>query len=276
MMKHVFICEDSLVGIFTGVYDAWDSRVGHENIELRTSEPDNLEFFCEYQRVKPDEEKAMKVRRSIYKKLGGGIYSDITVCVYGCFSDKANAIYHTLVDCLSPSGSLYGKKLPSGFHPRGTGCNFLENLCNPYVKRVQEMRKNIWLEKERVLQFLRFRELPSGILFAKISPKHNVLPLVADHFANRFPLERWMIYDEYRSCALAHEPQKGCLFMEDIQIRDEFLEYYADVKGDYEELWRDFCQSIAIKSRENKKLQQHWVPLKFRDNMVEFTQRSVV
>ena len=25
----IFVCEDSLDGILTGVYDAWDSRLGH-------------------------------------------------------------------------------------------------------------------------------------------------------------------------------------------------------------------------------------------------------
>lgn len=270
-MKYVFICEDSLTGIFTGVYDAWASRVGHKNVELRTEEPENLEFFCEYEDVIPDEEKAVKVQRSIYRKLGAGVYHNISVCVYGSFKDKANAIYHTLVDCLSPYGSLYGKKMPSGFHPRGTGTNYLENLCNPYVKRVQEMRKNIWLEQERLLQFVRFHQLANKILFAKVSPKHNVLPLAADHFSNRFPQEKWFIYDELRQYALAHEPGKGCLFMEQIEIQEKYLKEYSDITGEYEDLWRNFCQSIAIDSRKNQKLQQHYVPLKLRENIVEFS-----
>lgn len=280
-MKHIFICQDSMEGIFTGVYDAWaicanhkDAEykdVKHEDIELRTDDHHNLELFCEYHTVVPDSEKAEKVRRSIYRKLGIGIYSDITVCIYGTFSDKANAIYHTLVDCLAPGGSLYGKKLPSGFHPGGTGSNYLENLCNPYVKRISEMKKNIWLEQERLLQFVRFRELNNGILFAKAEPGHNVLPLIADHFANRLPLERWLIYDSVRQCALAHEPHKGCLFMKDIQIKEEFLEGYTEIKGEYEELWWNFCKSIAIRPRANPKLQQHFVPLKLRKNIIEFT-----
>lgn len=270
MIKYVFVCEDSMEGIFTGVYDAWASKVGHEHVELRTEEIENYELFCEYRNILPDREKTEKVRRSIYKKLGAGAYYDIAVCVYSSFKDKANAIYHTLADCLSPQGSLYGKKMPSGFHPGGTGSNYLENLCNPYVKRVSEIKKNVWLERERVLQFVRFRELQNGILFAKIEPGHNVLPLVADHFSNRFPLERWMIYDSHRQRALAHEPEKGCLLMDEIQIKEEFLDGYADVKGNYEELWWNFCQNIAIPSRKNKQLQQHFVPLKLRDNLVEF------
>lgn len=270
-MKYVFLCEDSMSGIFTGVYDAWASRVGHDNVELRTSVCENLEFFCEYIEVCPDEEKTEKVKRSVLRKLGPGVYSDLAVCVYGSFADKADAIYHTLVDCLSPQGSLYGKKMPSGFHPGGTGTNYLENLCNPYVKRVSEIRKNVWMEQHRMLEFIRFRELRNGILFAKINPWHHVLPLIADHFANRFPLERWMIYDEGRNCALAHEPYKECLLMEQVSVREEYLDHYADAEGDFEELWWNFCRSIAIRSRENPGLQQHFVPLKVRKNMVEFS-----
>ena len=32
---YVFLCEDSPEGIFTGVYDAWESRLGHNNISLQ-------------------------------------------------------------------------------------------------------------------------------------------------------------------------------------------------------------------------------------------------
>ena len=45
---YVFICEDSLEGIFTGVYDACASRLGHRNIRLATGEPENYELFSEY------------------------------------------------------------------------------------------------------------------------------------------------------------------------------------------------------------------------------------
>ena len=44
---YIFICEDSIDGIFTGVYDAWASRLGHENIALMAYEPENYMLFCE-------------------------------------------------------------------------------------------------------------------------------------------------------------------------------------------------------------------------------------
>lgn len=63
--RYVFICEDSLEGIFSGVYTAWEARVGHGNVELRTWEDDNLELFCEYRRVDTDLEKAEKVMKTL-------------------------------------------------------------------------------------------------------------------------------------------------------------------------------------------------------------------
>ena len=38
---YIFLCEDSIDGIFTGVYDAWASRYGHQNVALTTHAPDN-------------------------------------------------------------------------------------------------------------------------------------------------------------------------------------------------------------------------------------------
>ena len=58
---YVFICEDSLEGIFTGVYDACASRLGHRNIRLATGEPENYELFSEYIHVTPSADKTGKV-----------------------------------------------------------------------------------------------------------------------------------------------------------------------------------------------------------------------
>ena len=43
----IFVCEDSLDGILTGVYDAWDSRLGHSRVKLKTADVDTYELFCD-------------------------------------------------------------------------------------------------------------------------------------------------------------------------------------------------------------------------------------
>ena len=73
---YVFLCEDSPEGIFTGVYDAWESRLGHNNISLQihTGE-ENYDLFCTYRDVTPDLQKSEKVSRTLKQRLGEEVYS---------------------------------------------------------------------------------------------------------------------------------------------------------------------------------------------------------
>ena len=65
----VFLCEDSVCGILTGVYDAWDSRLGHANVKLALKKGYQPELFIDCQEVGPDAEKADKVLRTLDRKM---------------------------------------------------------------------------------------------------------------------------------------------------------------------------------------------------------------
>ena len=114
MERWIFICEDSIEGIFAGVYDAWASRCGHDRVELVVKEPEEMEFFCRYIPVLADSEKAGKVMRTLYNRLGSGVYGCLCYAAFADCEEKGTAIYHTIVDFLSVHGSMRGKKIPSG------------------------------------------------------------------------------------------------------------------------------------------------------------------
>ena len=47
---YIFICEDSLDGILTGIYDAWSFKIqhkdlSHDDIRLASHEPENYELL---------------------------------------------------------------------------------------------------------------------------------------------------------------------------------------------------------------------------------------
>lgn len=255
--KHIFVCEDTLEGIFSGVYTAWESKVGHGNVELRAWENDNLEMFCEYHRVETDLDKAEKVRRTLRNRLGEGITECICYAALSCDREKGNAIYRTLVDCLSRYGASYGKTQ-------------LENRKNPWVRKVLEDHRNVWNEYHHYLGFLRFRQIQGNVLFAAITPKNDVLFLFQDHFGDRFSGEYWIIYDDRRKKALVHTPHQPCGIYAGNEKLLERLAEEKDTEQDYEELFRGFCDHISIRERENKNLQRQNLPLRFRDHMVEF------
>ena len=45
----------------------------------------------------------------------------------------------------------------------------------------------------------------------------------------------------------------------------------SEKEARYSRLWKDFCKTIAIESRTNRRCQLQHLPLRFRPNMVEFT-----
>ena len=86
----VFVCEDSPEGIFTGVYDAWSSRLGHENVRLEVQGEYNYSLFSEYREVAVDQLKAQKVVRSVRRSLSELAYSWIyrTALVNGMIGQR--------------------------------------------------------------------------------------------------------------------------------------------------------------------------------------------
>ena len=74
---YIFLCEDSIDGIFTGVYDAWASRLGHHNVALTTHAPDNYSLFDEYISVPCDLDKSAKVARTLHSRMGDETYQEI-------------------------------------------------------------------------------------------------------------------------------------------------------------------------------------------------------
>lgn len=254
--KHVFICEDTIEGIFTAVYDAWAARVGHANVEIRTWEADNLELFCQYVHIPPDRDKAAKVIRTIKRELGRESFEQITYAACSIDKEKGTAIYQTLVE------GLRGHINP----------HVMENLSNPYIRRVAKLQLRVWHEMHQFTGFIRFREIQNQILFSSINPENQILALLEPHFSDRFPQENWIIYDESRSMALVHPAGKNGILYHGAEISSEFLQKQPGEVDEYEELWKEFCSSIAIKGRINKSLQRQNLPLRYRSNMSEFHQ----
>ena len=74
MEEKYLICEDSLEGIFTGIYDAYALREGHEHVHIQIGEEDNYRLFASYLHISPDPVKTDKVARTLLGRLGEHAY----------------------------------------------------------------------------------------------------------------------------------------------------------------------------------------------------------
>lgn len=250
---YIFVCEDSLEGIFTGVYDACASKLGHRNIHLCTGEPDNYELFSEYISVAPSASKTKKVANTLVTRFGQQFYESIYQAAMSgeCRGrnkmDKADAIYETILLALAT----------------GDGQKVLLSLGEPCVYRIFELCRATNREAYHHLEFLRFSELENGVLFATIHPKDNVLPYVANHFTDRLPQENFMIYDETHGQVAVHKASKSYALVDATDLDLDKIKRYSSNELEYRKLWLAFFDHIAIEARRNPKLQMQLIPKRY-------------
>ena len=67
--KIIYICENTPDGVFTAIYDAWAARIPDERLSILADGEFSMELFAEYRYVETDMEKAVKVARSVSRKI---------------------------------------------------------------------------------------------------------------------------------------------------------------------------------------------------------------
>ena len=251
--KNILVCEETPEGIFSAVYYAYEQKYSPNNTKLELGEIENFELFANYIQVQTDYEKAKKVDRTIARKFGEISYSYLWHALYSKEKERGDAVYHTIARGLARAY-------------KGELVNFLQD---PYVLAVSKMHQNVWCEAHHYMGFVRFQELKNGILYSEIEPKNHVLPIISEHFADRFPKENFMIRDKGRNLYIVHEAGKGVVFHQEEGVRIT-EEMYSKEERKIQELFRIFHTTIAIKERKNLELQRQLLPLRFRESMVEF------
>jgi probable DNA metabolism protein len=89
----------------------------------------------------------------------------------------------------------------------GSGINQLHS--NPVVFAVQQWENKVSFETHRIKGLARFSALKNNtaaggqeILYCCFEPDHDILELVANHFADRLKNDPFIIYDKTRSKAI--------------------------------------------------------------------------
>ena len=264
-MRIIYVCEDSLTGIFSGIYEVWKRKMTAEEAGLEVGDSFERRLFCEYIFCKAEERKALAVIRMIQKNLGADVYEKISYALLSADRRKAEMVFRAMLEA---------KKL-------SRKDRLMEHLGNEAVRAVFGMYRQVANEAHHYKGFVRFRELKNKTLFAKIEPRHAVLPCIAEHFADRFPQENWIIYDKTHEVFLIHEKGKRYYFLQqymcmkgDSGSAQKIAGGFSEEEMDYEALWKGFVQSISVAERENRALQNQNLPLRFRTNLVEFSKEE--
>jgi probable DNA metabolism protein len=134
-------------------------------------------------------------------------------------------------------------------------------------------------------QFIRFQKAKDGTYLGVVSPDHNVLPLIIDHFQDRFNDQPWLIYDTKRHYGYYYEATPDSSGKRENVIRvtfeDESAVPFNLANGKLDEsvmssddqllqdLWRTYFKAICIRERMNPRKQLNDMPRRYWKYMTE-------
>lgn len=138
--------------------------------------------------------------------------------------------------------------------------------------KIFELERKASNEAHIFQECIRFTEMDHHILVGIISPRCDVITLLAPHFVDRLPSEDWMIIDDSRRTAVVH-PADQPYYLTSLSEEEmsEFLarESAAKDTDSMTALWKTFFQTIGIKERKNPACQRNLIPLWYRKHMSE-------
>jgi len=145
------------------------------------------------------------------------------------------------------------------------GAPVTDMLANDTVRAITKIAHNVSWESGYYREFLRFSDY-DGALVAIIEPKNFVLPMIIDHYCDRFPDEQFLIYDETHKYAIVHlNGDSAIIPLEHLELPEA-----CAVEEKYRALWKRFYDTIAIEGRINPKLRMNNMPKRYWKHLTEF------
>ncbi|MEF9951866.1 MAG: TIGR03915 family putative DNA repair protein [Clostridium sp.] len=237
----VYTFDGTFEGFLTCVYESY-YNVWPENIMPKDK---YIPSFLESETyIVSCNEKYRKVKKAIEEKISIRAYKT----VYTVFLSDNSEAYINILNYIK-----LGFKLGSSID------NHKQNSTIIYIDKIYHRVKS---EAHRFTGFVRFKDI-NGVLYGCITPDHDILYLISDHFRDRFKGERFIIHDNKRNKALINN-------MGELSIIEGFnidnIDYSKDV---YETLWISYFKSTNIKERENLKHQRGMMPKRYWGNLTE-------
>jgi probable DNA metabolism protein len=228
-------------GLMTLVFDTWNMKEALGEV----SEWAGAESFLPERYFTFDEGKARRVKAYITGTLG----PEFVFMAKEAFLSRRGSRFRSIVRTVHLSPSMGGKVL-----------HLLDDDVLDFIACMRETR----MEAHHFMGLLRFRQMRDGSLLAVFAPRNNVLTLVLPHFAERFPDERLLLYDEGRGLAgLSGQGRVEFVRAESLAPREAGNE--AELQG----LWRVFFNTLAIPERANPRLQRQHLPKYTWKNLTE-------
>ncbi|HEY8443615.1 MAG TPA: TIGR03915 family putative DNA repair protein [Clostridia bacterium] len=241
----IFVYDGTIEGFFTAVFEAY--RMGVEPVAIHSSKQD-FQASLLYQTASIDTDliKAERVITGI-KRISYNALDNIYAAFRHRDADKDLAIFRFIK-------LLFCKKHEA-----------LNMLNHPDVIAFNNLVYAVNHEIHRMRGFVRFRQTDFGVYYAPISPDHDILDALAEHFTQRYKGMPFCIHDVGREKMLAYDGVI-CKIVPASQVQITLSEEEQALQA----AWQDYFDSVNIRERQNLRLQRQFLPKRYRKFMPEF------
>jgi len=249
---NTLLYDGSFDGLLTAIFEIFEYRFHDVNIVKRENfQLENM--FAEVHEVITQNEKAERVLKKIEDNIGKkGVHELLKV-----FLSEDQDLEHLIFSAVQESLQ----------HPKE---NILQNYTHHDILKISKISKSVSRERHRMTAFVRFEKMQDNVYFAKIDPDFNVLPLIRNHFKNRYQDQKWMIYDLRRNYGIFYDLEICDFFYPDEKIDlHQYQKKFHDEEQQYQKLWQRYFTKTNIVERKNLKLHIQHVPKRYWKYLTE-------
>lgn len=241
----MYCYDGSFDGLLCCVFESYDKNELPLDV---LPEGASLPLLLPVKTIVTNKEKARRVLLSIPKKMG---------------RDALDFVRHAFLTCHPQKDLLILRFLRLGYR---CGPSVMNRLTDEDVHTLFSAVRHLEHEAHLYTGFVRFSEA-SGALTAQIEPKNIVLPLIAPHFCERFPNERFLIHDKTHNMALLHQNHSYAITaVEDLTLPDP-----SEEEQKFRALWRLFYDTIEIQGRHNPRCRMTHMPKRYWNCLTELS-----
>lgn len=242
----VAYCYDgSFAGFLCCVFESFARR--EMPARIRAEEERMQLSFCPDRMIETDPEKAERVWRSIPLKISQETAKMTKLGFLTCMEEKELFLLRFL-----RLGYRLGEKVT-------------RMLTDDTVCALNRAILYLQNESHYMKEFLRFSDYGS-CLVAEIEPNNFVLPMIRQHYCDRFSGEHFLIYDRCHKLALVYRPFESRIIpLESLQLPGP-----DHTEQRNRDLWERYYETAAVEGRENLKGRMTHMPKRYWNCMTEF------
>ncbi len=225
--------------------------------------------------IPTDPDHAHRVLAGIRTRLGAYTHRQALKCTLSGRADAGTALYRFVRFALDGTDRRHCESCRFQDRCARRSCQRMRmapvnDVTHPRVKPFHDAVRSVDNECEKIRQFARFQHLRDedrDIWFARINPKDSVVPLVLEHFVERFSIQPFILYDEVHALAGIWNGRESYL----VDADDDALTLpgASATEAVMQDAWKAFYRTLSIDARYNPELRRQHMPKRFWKNLTE-------